>query len=75
MMEGAREGFGVWFKAQREALGVSRTALADSLGIWPEALARIETLRRLPSEKFQQLLANALRAIALAQAEKSHDKR
>jgi len=74
-MEGAREGFGVWFKAQREALGVSRTALADSLGIWPEALARIETLRRLPSEKFQQLLANALQEIARSQAEKNHDKR
>lgn len=74
MMEGAREGFGMWLKAQREALGVSRVALADSLGIWPEALARIETLRRLPSEQFQQFLANALRAIALTQAEKSYDK-
>jgi len=74
MIEGAREGFGVWLKAQRQALGISRTALADSLGLWPEALWQIESLRHLPSEKLQRLLANELRAIEQTQKGADHVK-
>lgn len=74
MIEGAREGFGVWLKAQRQALGISRTTLADSLGLWPEALWQIESLRHLPSEKLQHLLANELRAIEQTQKGADHVK-
>lgn len=74
MIEGAREGFGLWLKAQRQSLGISRTELADSLGLWPEALWQIESLRHLPSEKLQRLLANELRAIEQTQKGADHVK-